>query len=180
MIPDDLLLRPGTIPIFTTRDPRLAVPSAYRAMQRMGVEHGGSHLNYFSVTCPIWNRLLYDFYVRQGVNPLVIDADDYITNEKFVRSLCARMGLNPEQLYLSWTPPTREQRKEIHPMYYASQSTLINSSRPDPAHAAKNTDLEEEEKRWDREFGDDARFMRKLVEIAMPHHEYLRKKRMEV
>lgn len=179
MIPDDLLLRPGTTPIFTTRDPRLTVPSAYRAMQRMDVQHGGGPFNYFSVTCPIWSRMLYDFYVHEGVEPIVIDADDYISSEKFVRLLCARMGLDPSQLHLSWTPPTEEEKKEIHPMYYASQDTLINSSGPNSVHAAKNINLEEVDKGWDGEFGEDAALMRKLVELAMPHHQYLWEKRMK-
>ena len=40
-------------------------------MHLMGIEHGGGFLNYFSVTTPIWNRLMYDFYVSQGFDPLV-------------------------------------------------------------------------------------------------------------
>lgn len=33
LIPNELLLYPGTIPLLTIRDPRMAVPSTHRAMR---------------------------------------------------------------------------------------------------------------------------------------------------
>ncbi|KAK8065202.1 hypothetical protein PG997_011949 [Apiospora hydei] len=36
-IPDDLLFASGTIPVLTIRDPRLAVPSAYRVLGALGL-----------------------------------------------------------------------------------------------------------------------------------------------
>ena len=180
MIPDELLLRPGTIPIFSIRNPRLAIPSAHRVMQRMGLEHGAGELNFFTVTCPIWNRLIYDFYVSYGYSPLVIDADDYLTDMDVVRAVCSNVGMDPDKLQLSWPAITAEEKTEIHPMLYASQSKLFASSGPDPARAARNIDLIAEMQRWDQEFGADAAEMKELVEIAMPHYEYLRTKRMKI
>lgn len=180
MIPDHLLLHPGTIPVFTIRDPRLAVPSAYRTMQLMGIEHGGGPVNYLSVTTPAWNRLIYDFYVSQGFDPLIIDPDDYVTDMDFVRALCGRIGLDPEQLNLSWPAASEAEKEKIHPMYYASQSTMIDSSGPDPARAGKNIDLEKSMQEWDNEFGDDAVVMRELTELAKPHYEYLLSKKTKL
>lgn len=97
-MPESLLLHPDTIPVFTIRDPRLTIPSANRTLRMMGLPHGAGLLNYFTVTCPIWNRLMYDFYVSRGITPLVIDADDYILDPDFVRQLSRRLGLDPEQL----------------------------------------------------------------------------------
>ena len=65
-------------------------------------------------------------------------------------------------------------------MYYASQSTLINSSKPDPSRAGKNIDLEKSMRDWDEEFGNDAEVMRELVELAKPHYEYLLSKKTKL
>lgn len=173
MIAENLLLHPGNFVVFTVRDPRLAIPSAHRAMSGMGVKNGGGFLNFFSVTCPIWNRLMYDFYVSKGFTPLIIDADDYVTDVDFVRSLCLRLGLNPNELQLSWPPASDEQKKDIHPMYYASQRTLIDSGKPEPSLAGKNIDLTKAMGQWDQEFGDDVAVMKELAQLAWPHYEYL-------
>ncbi len=102
MIPEDLLLHSDTVPIFTIRDPRLVVPSTLEVLQRMNLPHGGGRPNYFMVTCGIWNRMLYDYYVTHGIQPIVVDADDYMTSEDFVRELCTKIGLDPAQAYFSW------------------------------------------------------------------------------
>ena len=180
VVPDSLLLHPGTVPILTIRNPRLVVPSAYRVLQKMGFPHGGGRNNYLIVTCHIWSRLLYDFYVSNGADPIVVDADDYMTSGDFVRHLCSQAGLDPAQAYLSWSMPTQEERAEIHPMYYASQSTLIESSGIQPSKAAKNVDLEAEEKGWETEFGEDLPLLKEMVELAMPHYTYLHERRLKM
>lgn len=121
---------------------------------------------------------MYDFYVSKGFNPLVIDADDYITDPDFVRLLCTRLGLDTKQLQFSWSAATEIEKKDIHPMYYASQSRLIESSGPDPGCAGRNIDLENEVGGWDKEFEGDAVMMRELVTLARPHYEYLLERKM--
>lgn len=180
MMPDDLLLHPGTTPVFTIRHPILTISSAHRTMGKMDVRHGGGRLNFFSVTCQIWYRMMYDFYVNKGITPIVVDGDDIMTSEAFVRQLCSRVGLDPDQAYLSWPAATAEEKEKIHPMYYASQSTLIDSSKPEPARAAKNINLEAERAKWDDDFGQDAPYMRELVEMTMPHYKYLYERRMKM
>ena len=179
-IPDDLLLHPNTIPIFTTRDPRLTIPSVYRTLGLMELPHAAGVLNSFTATSTVWNRLMYDFYISQGITPLVIDADDFITSPDFVKSLSKRLGLDPEQLQFSWPAATEAEKKEMHPMYFASQRTLIESSGPISQLAAQNVDLAKEVEGWDAEFGDDAVMMRQLLKLAWPHHKYLLEKKMRV
>ena len=180
MIPEHLLLHPGTVPVFTIREPRLVVPSAYRTMNAMDIPQGGGRPNYLITTCNIWNRVLYDFYVSHGFKPIVVDADDYMTNEDFVRHLCVQAGFDANQAYLSWPVPTKEEMDKIHPMYYASQSTLINSSGISPARAAKNMDLDKDEKNWQAEFGDDLPLVKEMVELSMPHYQYLFERRLRM
>lgn len=180
IIPDALLLKPGTVALLTIRDPRLAVPSAYRTLARFGLSHGSGRLNFLLSTGLIWSQALYDYYVSNGIQPLVVDGDDVMTNENFVRYLCSCAGLEPDEVYTTWSAPTEEEREGIHPMFYASQGTLIESSGIIPGRAAKNMDMAEEVRKWDAEFGEDVGLIREAVESAMPYYRYLHERRLKM
>jgi len=178
LVPDSLLLRPGTIPLISIRDPRLCVPSAYRVLERMNLPHAGSRSFFLVTTCNVWNCVLYNYYKANGIDPVVVDADDYMTSEAFVQSLCVRLGLDPSQVRFEWDAATSEQKeKEIHPMQYASQNTLYESSGVIAERAAKNSDLVDAQVKWKNEFGDDAGLVEEMVALAMPHYQYLYEKR---
>lgn len=179
-IPDTLLLKPGTIPIFTIRDPALAVPSAFRTLARFGLSHGSGRPNFILSTGLIWSKVLYDYYVANGIEPVIVDGDDVMTSEDFVRHLCSQIGLERDEVYTSWATPTDEERKEIHPMFYASQCTLIESNGIVPARAGKNMDMMEEVRKWDAEFGEDLGLIREAVDAATPHYRYLYEKRLRM
>ena len=179
-IPDALLLTPGTIPIFTIRDPRVAVPSAFRTLSRFGLTHGSGRPNFLLSTGLIWSQVLYDHYVSKGIQPIIVDGDDVMTNEEYVRFLCTRAGLDPAEVYTRWSVPTDAERKDIHPMFYASQSFLIESSGIDPGRAAKNVDMEAELAKWDDEFGADTVLIRDAVKAAAPYYRYLYERRLQM
>ena len=180
LIPNDILLHAGTLPIFNIRDPRLAVTSANRTMAKMDLPQGGGRPNYLITTCPIWSCVLYDFYVSNGIQPLIVEADDVITDEEFVRHICSKAGLDPAQAYTSWPAAAQEDLDKMHPMYYASQSTLINSTGANAAHAAKNVDFDAEEKKWAEEFGDDLPLVKEMIELATPYYQYLWERRLKM
>jgi len=176
-IPASLLLHENTVPILTIRDPRLAVTSAYRVLKDMGLPHGSGRPNFTISTSLQWQRLLYDFFTSHGITPLVVDADDLMTNPQYARSLCEKLDLDPEQAYLSWPAATEEEKSALHPMFLASQRNLIESEGPNPGRAAKNIDFEKEEQGWEDEFGEDLAMVKEMIALAMPHYEWLRKKR---
>ena len=176
--PDSLLLRPGTVPLISIRDPRLCVPSTYRVLERMNLPHAGSRAFFLVTTCNVWNCVLYNFYKAHGIEPVVVDADDYMTSETFVRSLCVRLGLDPSKVRFEWDAVTRQQKEnEIHPMQYASQNTLYESSGVIAEKAAKLSDLDGVAVKWKEEFGDDAGMVEEMVALAMPHYRYLYERR---
>lgn len=179
LVPENLLLYPQTVPVITIRNPQLVVPSAYKAMR--AVINGGGRANMLVITCHLWARLLYDFYEANGIQPLVIDADDYMTSEKFVREICRRTGLNPDQAIFSWDTASNEEQEKLAKPFAAVQTTLMDSTGANAGRAAKNVDLSAEEAKWEDEFGvDTAREIRELVQLAMPHFEYLHERRLVV
>jgi hypothetical protein len=178
LVPNSLLLHPGTIPLISIRDPRLCVPSTYRVLERMNLPRGGSRAFMLVTTCNVWNCVLYNFYKAHGIEAVVVDADDYMTSEGFVRRLCVRLGLNPEEVRFRWEAVSGEQReREIHPMLWASQSTLFESGGVIAGRAARNSDLDGLEEKWREEFGEDAGLVGEMVGVAEGHYWWLYERR---
>ena len=178
-IPDDVLLHPNTIPILTIRDPRLTVTSAYRVLKAMGLPHGSGRPNFLISTSTLWQRLLYDFFISNGVEPLVVDGDDVMTDPEFTRQLCKRLGLDPDAAIFRWEPAGEAEKAAMHPMFFASQRWLIESAGIKPERAAKNINLEAEERGWKDEFGEDLELIRDMVALALPSYEYLHERRFK-
>ncbi|KXS94800.1 hypothetical protein AC578_4056 [Pseudocercospora eumusae] len=111
-----------------------------------------SRPNFLISTPTFWNCLLYEHYTAKGIHPLVIDADDAITSQEFSMQLCSKIDLDPD---LAHFERQRGDKDKYHPMEYASQTTLIESSGVDESKAAKNLGLDDSEKKWDEEFGED-------------------------
>ncbi|KAK4497051.1 hypothetical protein PRZ48_011500 [Zasmidium cellare] len=178
-IPDEVLLHPGTIPLITIRHPVLAVPSNYRATNSLYT--GTKRKNWIVNTSLAFNRDLYDYYVAHGIEPIVADSDDYMSSEAFVRHLTSKLGLDPAKAVVSWPKSTEKEKQDMHPMLLQVQATLVDSEGIKPARASRNIDLEAEREKWKEEFSqEELELMEELVEIAMPHYEYLRERRLRV
>lgn len=105
---------------------------------------------------------------------MVVDAEDFMTSESFVRNLCGRIGLEGGRVCFGWEAVTRE---GVHPMLWASQNTLFGSERVDAGKAKGEEDLVEEERSWEEGFGDDVGLVREMVGIAEPFHQWLHERR---
>ena len=180
VIPDEAYLRPGTIPVFTIRHPGLMVPSVYRAIRDAEQGPATDKSNMIFATNLGWSRLLHDWYLAQGVTPIVADSDDYMTNQAFVRQLSVELGLSPDHIIFTWPKSTKE-ISEMPQIVVGIMKTIWNSEGIIPGMDAKSLNLAEEEEKWKAEFGDEtAAFLKMLVDRAMPHYEYLRKRRFRV
>ena len=178
MIPEELLLRPRTVPILLIRDPRAAVPSAYRVLRDMDLPHGSGRPNFLISTASRWNRQLYDYFIAKGVEPVVVDGDDVMANPPVIRHLCSKLGMDPEQAIFSWPKVTQEEKDKLHPYEYASGRNLFESTGTQPSRAARNRNLEAEEKEWDADFGEDVALVKEMVERALPDYRYLYERRL--
>lgn len=177
--PDDLLLFPGTVPLISIRNPILSVPSAYRAMNTLYT--GATRANWLISTQLCWNRDLYDYFVSHGIEPIVVDADDYMTSEVFVRHLTGKLGLDPDKAIVSWPKSTDKEKQDMSQMLLTIQNTLVNSEGIRPDRASRNIDLAAERENWKNDFDkEELKMIQEFVDIAMPHYEYLREKRLRL
>lgn len=106
-IPDDLL---RTLkPIILIRHPQLMIGSLWRAQQELTQMEPWDEDFEFQITLK-WTRILYDYYKDQlGIEPVVLDSEDFIYNTKAVTDrLCEMYGLDPEGVKVTWDPLPKE------------------------------------------------------------------------
>lgn len=126
-----------------------------------------------------FSRELYDWYKSNGVDAIVADADDFITDEKYVRYLAQVVGLDPSRVAFGWSKTSDEDRESMGPVLLNIQHTLVESKGPESARAARNLNLDAERQKWKSEFSEDVvALIQELVEITMPHYEFLRERRL--
>lgn len=180
LIPEKLLLNPGTVPLFTIRHPILCVPSTIKSIR--DTKSGGASVPAYKIGTDLsFARELYDWYMSKGIEPVVVDADDYMTSEHFCRGLAKRLGLDPEQVAVAWEPTPEEQQAQMHPVLRAIQKTLIDSKGLVSGRAAKNINLDEEEARWKDDFPPEVvNLMHDLIQRMSPDYEYLKERRFVV
>lgn len=171
-IPDDILLAEGFTPIFTIRHPVLQARSVFEAIAKH--DDSSNEIETLFTSDWVWSHLLYDWYVHNGITPLVLDADDFMTSDTFVRDLCSKIGFNPDEAVFSWPETSREEQEGMHVMLKRVQNVLINSKGLEAGRAARNIDLEAEKAKWAEDFsGSELEMLHKLYERAVPHWEYL-------
>ena len=131
-------------------------------------------------TCNIWSRMLYDFYVSNDITPVVLDADDYLSDNAYVKAACDKLGLDQSRATFSWPAITEREKSEMHRFEYTSAKYLFESTGVDESRATRNINLAKEEDGWDSEFGEDAELVREMVSLAMPHYQYLCERRFKL
>lgn len=125
---------------------------------------------------------MYDWYLEKGVEPVIVDADDYMTSREFMRQLAVRIGLDPDHVVFNWPKATEQELLNIQPPIAARiKKTLLSSDGIIPGHDARALKLDDEEQEWREEFGEPtASFLKELVDRTMPHYEYLHERRLRL
>ena len=178
-IPDSLLLHPGTVPIFTIRHPALTFPAGYEAMKNL--EKSFARPNVLLVSSLAWHRELYDWYLSNGITPIVAEADDYMSSKEYVQRLAAKAGLSPKDCIFQWEKVSEDEQSKMNEMYVKLQQTLINSEGIVEGKAKKEVDLEKEWERWENMHGvEEAAFLKDLVERSIADYEYLKGKKFKI
>lgn len=193
VLPDEFLRT--WMPTFLIRHPALAFPSHYRAIIDLeGVEFAESDGAHLPLHLTLhWTRTLYEWYIQNlsqsGYTsssdtdlswPLVLDADDIITEPEVITRFCEIVGLDPSELKSSWKPASKEELQHItNAAEKRMLSTLLGSAGVIQGKTSINLDIDKEAKAWREEFGErQGRNMEKYVKEAMPDYEWMRAKRL--
>lgn len=181
----DVLFAPGTIALFTIRNPYLWVPSVYRvtsanarAWAKPGVASGLGE--YYLAANLLWSRQLYEYYNSQEYHTVVVDADDFLNSSEYVMHLASFIHMEPVDCIFQWERMTEEAQEQLPGMLRYVQSTLLNSEGVIREKAANDLNAEEEKLKWIAEFGDDAGLIQELVDLALPHYEYMYARRLKL
>ncbi|RJE19231.1 hypothetical protein PHISCL_08438 [Aspergillus sclerotialis] len=181
-------------PIFLIRSPMAAYPSFYRASVELNFLEKFDVIQTFLTLH--WNRTLYDWYKEQFETtttaqngdvhndqnaswPIVLDADDVMTEPGVLLRLCEITGLDATKLRFSWDQADKEKLESMDHIHQRMLSSLLASSGIDKSKTSANLNIETEAKKWKEEFGEEqGTLVEKCVRDAMPDYEYLKSKRL--
>lgn len=130
-----------------------------------------------------WSRMLYDWYAKSGpshgIEPIIVDADDYMSDKTYVKALCERVGLDPEAVIYSWPKASEEELNSMIPMVAKIKSTILGSDGLIQGKTAAGFDMAKAEQEWISTYGEEAASkIKQLVEKTMPDYEYMRGRKM--
>ena len=75
-----------------------------------------------------WAKCLYEYFINQGHNPIILDAEDVIYNTKAITDkLCDFLGIDSDGVKETWDPLPREQWPD-HSIGNALTGHLMGSS----------------------------------------------------
>jgi hypothetical protein len=187
------------MPTFLIRHPAQAFPSCYRAL--LDVESSKSFQGTEDPKVRLlmtlhWSRRLFDFYSQNmaksefsdadrseqfgGVNwPIVLDADDVMTDQQVVRRFASIVGLDVTKLKFKWEPVSQETIEKQAKGVQRYLSTIQASTGIVKSKISAGIDINVEAQKWREEFGEQhGRKMEQWVRDAMPDYEYLKAKRL--
>lgn len=182
-------------PIFLIRNPVSAFPSYHRASREL--KFNNSDDTYKLLMTMHWNRALYDWYAQQfeataaaqngdahqdedASWPILLDADDVMTEPSVLLRLCEIIGLDSSKLRYSWEQSSRETLEAKPPKERRMLSSLLASSGIDKSKTSANLSIETEAMKWREEFGEeDGAMIEEYVRDAMPDYEYLKARRLK-
>lgn len=194
VIPAEFLL--NCVSAFLIRHPALAFPSYYRVMQTFQGKDG----NMDDVESALkealtlrWSRNLYDWFLAASREssligtssprrvPIILDADDLLTNPELSLHFCELAGLDPSKVRFEWDPMANEQLEKEDPIRRRTRSTLFASSGISPGKTFHGLTIEGEIIKWTAEFGECASSkLERWVRMAMPDYEYLAGRRLRL
>jgi hypothetical protein len=184
-------------PTFLIRHPALAFPSLYRALsksQHLSMKSEDVMLGQHCMTLR-WTRMLYDWYIRYYAQnatseagggggtkwPIVLDADDVMSNPKLVERYCVCLGMDPRRLLFSWRQATDEELSHMDSATKRYLGTLLDSDGIRTDKIGGDINIHKQADIWRKEFGIRVgETMKQLVNNAMPDYEFLRAKRLTV
>lgn len=132
---------------------------------------------------------MYDWYLEyftkaQPTNtvwPIVLDADDVMTNPALVRHYATVIGMDPTKLKFAWDP-FRPEAISLREELISKLTVTINASKGViESKAALGLDLDVKAQEWKEEFGDkEGLRLERLVREAMPDYEFMLSRKLRL
>lgn len=178
MLPDDMMK--SWIPVFIIRNPIMTAQSWYRTETRVNPLDLSS-FNWRQVLSSSFIRVIFDWYMSlpgdQRSNPIVIDADDLVEDNRAINELCRECGMDENSVLYEWE--TKQAPSDVNPHFKSYIKDLWNSKGVDKSKSSKGITLDGQYKVWREEFGEDvAKELRTYAEENMDN--YLRMKSFKV
>ncbi|KAJ5633129.1 hypothetical protein N7490_009468 [Penicillium lividum] len=149
VFPDEFLA--SWFPVLLIRHPAIAYPLYYRTYSthwaKTAEEREAVKGEIQTAMTLLWARSLYDWYlalweqVGSDANlprPIVLDAEDYMSDPKLIERFCDTVGLDSSKLQLSWEPASKEALEDTDPgkrrmrdTLFASTADWVKSALPD-------------------------------------------------
>jgi hypothetical protein len=126
---------------------------------------------------------MYDWYIEylkrerptNTLWPIVLDADDIMTNPELVRHYAKLIGMDPTKLKFTWAPGTTPKSVGLRETLVGHMTTTINASAGIvEGKTSAGLDLDTKISQWKVEFGEETGIhLEKLVRDAMPDYEFM-------
>ncbi|KAJ5860529.1 uncharacterized protein N7529_007839 [Penicillium soppii] len=189
VLPDEALRKWRLV--FLIRHPALAFPSYYRAMLELheeGYLHESEFQPHLQANMTLqWTRTLYDWSCELFSEPLMLDADDVISNPAAIAEFCETTGLDSSQLKFAWNSAPKggeaksssesETKKSLGAVM---EKTLLDSSGVLKGKSSDGIDIATESIKWKRDFGQEmSEALEQSVKDAMCDYEYLRARKLD-
>ncbi len=190
VLPDEFLKT--WLPTFLIRHPALVFPSLYRTYVDLeGPEVAETESPVIALEMTMhWSRTLYDWYTQQ-LNPshtdfdsdvtwpVVLDADDIMTESEVVLRYSKIVGLDPAKLKFSWAAASKEELDKMSKPENRMKSTILGSAGIVEGKTSTGLEIDEEARKWRVEFGEEkGAKIEKWVRAAMPDYEFMKAKRL--
>lgn len=181
------------LPTFLIRHPALVFPSCYRTViDNKDLEAPGMEDAELPLMMTLhWTRTLYDWYTQHLSEsesrydgdiswPLVLEADDIMTEPEVLVRYCEIVGMDPEKLQFTWSPASKEELAQLpNDIVRRMLSTISASDGIVSGKTSINLDIDTEAKKWREEFGErEGEKIEKWVRAAMPDYEYMKARRL--
>lgn len=129
------------------------------------------------------SRNIYDWYTdyfkreepTNNLWPIVLDADDVMTNPELVRHYAKLIGMDPTKLRFTWAPGTTPEGVAARESLISQMTATINASVGIvEGKTWAGMDLDTKLRQWKMEFGEKEGIkLDKLVRDSMPDYEYM-------
>ncbi|KAK4040451.1 hypothetical protein C8A01DRAFT_35591 [Parachaetomium inaequale] len=176
-------------PTFLIRHPAMMFPSLYRTCLAEIVVNGRQPRPgkepLPAETTMRWHKTLYDFYrAHFGADsawPVVLDADDIMTQPALVAKYAGLAGLDPAKLVFEWDRVPEDKLKQMTQDQQVMLGSILASSKVDVSKVAGDIDIAAEAVKWRAEFGEEGGAnLERWVREAMPDYLAMHSRRLRL